>query len=43
MRAWVEMADGQLLELADQRVQLDEAIDELQKLRDETAKTIGLD
>jgi len=43
MRAWVEMADGQLLELADQRMQLDEAIDELQKLRDETAKTIGLD
>ena len=43
MRAWVELADGQLLELADQRVQLDEAIDELQKLRDETAKTIGLD
>lgn len=43
MRAWIEMADGQLLELADQRVQLDEAIDELQKLRDETAKTIGLD
>ncbi|WP_120504240.1 MerR family transcriptional regulator [Sulfitobacter mediterraneus] len=43
MRAWVEMADGQLLELADQRVQLDEAIDELQKLRDETAKTIGLE
>ncbi|MBM1633777.1 MerR family DNA-binding transcriptional regulator [Sulfitobacter mediterraneus] len=43
MRAWVEMADGQLLELAEQRVQLDEAIDELQKLRDETAKTIALD
>lgn len=43
MRAWIEMADGQLLELADQRVQLDEAIDELQKLRDETAKTIGLE
>lgn len=33
METWIGMADGQLKELADQRVQLDEAIDELQTLR----------
>ena len=41
MQAWVKMADVQLGELADQRVQLDEAIDELQRLRDNVAS--GLD
>ncbi len=41
MRAWVELADGQLTELAEQRAQLDEAIDELRSLRDETAKALG--
>ncbi|MFT6675344.1 MAG: DNA-binding transcriptional MerR regulator [Sulfitobacter sp.] len=41
MAAWVKMADGQLLELADQRKQLEEAITELQKLRDDTAKSIA--
>jgi DNA-binding transcriptional MerR regulator len=41
MKAWVEMADGQLTELADQRVQLDEAISELQKLRDDVSKEIS--
>lgn len=41
MKAWVEMADGQLTELADQRVQLDEAISELQKLRDDVSKEIN--
>ena len=41
MRAWIELADGQLKELADQRVQLNEAIDELQDLRDSVAKEIG--
>jgi len=39
MRTWVEMADRQLLELAEQRRQLDEAMEELRSLRDETAKT----
>ncbi len=37
MRTWVEMADGQLKELAEQRAQLDEAINELQQLRDQVA------
>lgn len=37
MRAWVELADRQLLELADQKAQLDEAIDELQQMRDKVA------
>ena len=41
MRAWVSMADGQLDELAEQRAQLDEAMAELQKLRDDTAVAIG--
>lgn len=41
MRAWVDAADGQLRELADQREQLDEAIDELQKLRDGVAKELS--
>lgn len=41
MRAWVTMADGQLDELAEQRAQLDEAMAELQKLRDDTAVAIG--
>jgi DNA-binding transcriptional MerR regulator len=42
MRAWVEMADRQMLELAEQRRQLDEAMDELKSLRDEIAKTVEL-
>jgi DNA-binding transcriptional MerR regulator len=37
MRAWVEMADLQLAELAKQREQLNEAMDELQGLRDNVA------
>ncbi|WP_299622502.1 MerR family DNA-binding transcriptional regulator [uncultured Tateyamaria sp.] len=41
MRAWIELANGQLGELAEQRRQLDEAIDELQDLRDSVAKEIG--
>ncbi|MEX3316836.1 MerR family DNA-binding transcriptional regulator [Sulfitobacter sp. PS-8MA] len=40
MRAWVTMADGQLDELAEQRRQLDEAMAELQKLRDDTAAAL---
>jgi len=42
MRAWVEMADREMLELAEQRRQLDEAMDELKSLRDEIAKTVEL-
>ncbi len=37
MEAWVEMADDQMEELSEQRAQLDEAITELQSLRDQTA------
>jgi DNA-binding transcriptional MerR regulator len=35
-RAWVAMADRQLAELAEQRRQIDEAMTELQALRDRT-------
>ena len=41
MRAWVEMATRQLDELAEQRRQLDEAMDELKELRDKVANTIS--
>mgnify|MGYP001801555253 CR=1 FL=1 len=37
MEAWVELADDQLEDLSEQRAQLDEAITELQGLRDQTA------
>ena len=40
MEAWVQLADGQLKELADQRAQLDEAMQELQDLRDSVAREI---
>ncbi|RKF16588.1 MerR family DNA-binding transcriptional regulator [Roseovarius spongiae] len=42
MRNWIALADKQLRELADQREQIDEAIEELQKLRDETARALDL-
>ncbi|MEM8691677.1 MAG: MerR family DNA-binding transcriptional regulator [Pseudomonadota bacterium] len=42
MRAWVEMADGQLKELSEQRAQLDEAMQELQDLRDSVADELGV-
>ncbi|MDP5336601.1 MAG: MerR family DNA-binding transcriptional regulator [Paracoccaceae bacterium] len=41
MEAWIKMADRQLVELAEQRAQLDQAMDELRRLRDETAKALG--
>lgn len=41
MRVWVEYADRQLGELAEQRAQLDEAMDELKSLRDGVAKELG--
>ena len=41
MRAWVKLADRQLGELAEQRRQLDEAIAELQAMRDETAASLS--
>ncbi len=42
MRAWVEMADGQLKDLAEQQAQLAEAVDELQKQRDDVARELGI-
>ena len=41
MRAWVISADRQLGELAEQRKQLDEAIEELQKSRDDTEAALA--
>jgi len=41
MRAWIELADRQLAELDEQRKQLDEAIDELQSLRDATVASLA--
>lgn len=41
MQEWVALADRQLLELAEQRRQLEETITELQTLRDGTAETLG--
>ncbi len=41
MQAWLELADKQLDELAEQRQQLDDTMSELKALRDETAKTLG--
>ncbi len=41
MRAWIELADRQMEELAEQRRQLDAAMDELRSLRDETAASLG--
>lgn len=40
MRAWLDMADRQLDELAEQRRQIDEAMDELRSLRDETTASL---
>ena len=41
MQEWVALADRQLLELAEQKKQLEETIVELQNLRDETADSLG--
>ncbi|SFD45778.1 MerR family transcriptional regulator [Roseivivax sediminis] len=41
MRAWIELADRQMAELAEQRRQLDAAMDELKALRDETAAALS--
>lgn len=37
MQAWIGLADRQLIELAEQRAQLDEAMSELRELRDSVA------
>jgi DNA-binding transcriptional MerR regulator len=41
METWIGMADGQLKELADQRVQLEEAFQELQSLRKNVAAELS--
>ena len=41
MKAFLDMADSQLANLIEQRAQLDAAIDELQELRNDTAKSLG--
>jgi DNA-binding transcriptional MerR regulator len=41
MREWVALADRQMEELRQQRAQLDETMSELQRLRDDTAKTLA--
>jgi DNA-binding transcriptional MerR regulator len=41
MHEWVTLADKQLVELAEQKKQLEDTIAELKNLRDETAKTLG--
>ena len=38
MQAWIDLADGQLSELKSRRSQIDEAIADLQKLRDQVAQ-----
>ena len=41
MKAWIKMANRQLIELADQNVQLQQAMVELESLRDETLRDLG--
>jgi len=43
MRTWVELADGKLEELNDQKAQLEETIEALRSLRDSTARSLGQD
>ena len=40
MRAWIELADRQLVELAEQKAQLNDTMSELQALRDETEASL---
>ena len=40
MKAWIEMADRQLVDLAMQKEQLQHAMDELQSLRNETIQNL---
>ena len=41
MREWVALADRQLVELDEQKSQLEDTISELHKLRDDIAKSLG--
>jgi hypothetical protein len=42
MRAWLDLADRQLAELAEQRAQIDQAMTELRALRDETRARLAV-
>ena len=41
MRKWIDLADRQLIELAEQKKQLEDTIAELVRLRNDTARTLG--
>lgn len=41
MKAWITLADEQLAELSEQRIQLEETIEELQELRDDTSRALA--
>ena len=41
MRHWIDLADGQIIELIDQQKQLQETLAELQELRNLTANSLG--
>jgi hypothetical protein len=41
MRTWVEQADRQIVELTRQRDDLDEAIRDLRRMRDEAAESLS--
>lgn len=41
MREWISLADRQMLELAEQKKQLEDTMAELKMLRDETARSLG--
>ncbi|MBB3984401.1 DNA-binding transcriptional MerR regulator [Sagittula marina] len=41
MEAWVDMADRQLRELAEQKAQIEEAMADLKALRDETSASLN--
>ena len=41
MRQWLTLADKQMVELEEQRQQLDETMTELSALREATSKTLG--
>ena len=41
MEEWIALADRQLIELAEQKQQLEDTIAELKNLRDTTAETLG--
>lgn len=41
MREWIAMADRQMVELAEQKKQLEDTMQELKSLREDTAKTLG--